>query len=63
MGTPALWLVVLALLVVLVVLQVAGQRALAGMGMKPRGAMIALRVVNTLAAIAIVVYAFIRTRG
>ena len=53
-----MWIVVVALLVALVALQVLGTRALAGMGVQPSPAVVALRAANVVAVIAIVVFAF-----
>ena len=56
--TTAMWIVVGALLVALVLLQAVGARALASMGMRPSPAVLALRALNVVGAIAVVAFAF-----
>jgi hypothetical protein len=53
-----MWIAVAVLLVALVALQVLGNRALAGMGVQPSPAVIALRAANVVAVVAIVAFAF-----
>ncbi|MDY0087702.1 MAG: hypothetical protein RBS78_04045 [Coriobacteriia bacterium] len=56
--TIALWIAVVSMLVLLAGLQMVGVRALAGMGVQSSPLVIALRVANVLAALAIVAFAF-----
>ncbi len=52
-----MWIAVGALLVALIALQVVGARALAGMGVQPSSAVVALRALNVVAVIGIVAFA------
>lgn len=56
--TTALWITVVLLLVLLAGLQVMGVRGLAGMGVQSSPLVLALRVANVVAALAIVVFAY-----
>jgi len=58
--TVVLWILVLALLVALVVLQVAGVRALRSWGVQPSRVVIALRIVNVVVVICAVALVFWR---
>ena len=58
-----MWIAVLALLGGLVALQVVGARALANLGVQPSRAVIALRVFNVAAVVAVVAYAFFMWMG
>lgn len=53
-----MWIVVGALLLALIALQIVGARALASLGMRASPAVLALRALNVVAAIAIVAFAF-----
>ncbi len=59
MSSP-LWIVVITLIVALVALQVVGVRALKAWGVSPSRAVIAIRAANVVAAVAAVVYAYVR---
>jgi hypothetical protein len=56
--TTLMWIAVGALVLALIALQFVGARALAGMGVRPSPAVLALRAVNVAAVIAIVAFAF-----
>lgn len=56
----ALWIALGALLVALVWLQFRGVHALRDWGVAPSRAVIALRAVNTIAVIALVVFAYLK---
>jgi hypothetical protein len=53
-----LWIIVLGLLVALVTLHLVAVRALEGWGVRPSSAVLAMRAVNVVAAIAVVAFAF-----
>lgn len=55
-----LWTVVLVLLVAFVALQIRGARALQEWGVVPSRSTLVLRVVNTVAVLALVVFAFLK---
>ncbi|GEM_PF-1449385 len=52
------WIVLALLLVALVVLQVAGNRALLSWGVKPSRAVNVLRTVNTVAVVGLMIFIF-----
>ncbi len=58
-----MWTAVVLLLVVLVVLHVIGARALAAWGVSPSRGVLALRVVNVTAVIAVVAFALWKQVG
>jgi hypothetical protein len=56
--TTALWITVALLLALLVALQLAAARGLAEIGVRPSPAVVALRIVNLIAVVAVVAVAF-----
>ncbi|MBE0475571.1 MAG: hypothetical protein IBX62_00500 [Coriobacteriia bacterium] len=58
--SPVAWLAVAALLLVLAVLQLIGQRALRRLGLRPNRTVTAIRVLNYLAVLGILAYALWR---
>ena len=52
------WIALAALLVALVALQVAGNRALRSWGVEPSRAVVALRTVNTVAVVGLMIFIF-----